>query len=66
MDDNGIAARIREIRESNDLSQQAIAEILYISQSAYSRRETGLTEFSAGEVKAIAQFTKADIRKIFE
>lgn len=33
--------RLRDLREDHDLTQQALADILYIRQSAYSQYETG-------------------------
>ncbi len=36
--------RIRELREDNDLNQAQIAEILKVSQSTYSRYESGFLD----------------------
>lgn len=36
--------RIRELREDNDLNQSQIAEILNVSQSTYSRYESGFLD----------------------
>lgn len=35
--------RIRDLREDNDLTQKQVANLLYLSQNAYSRYECGGT-----------------------
>ena len=65
MNDRKIAENIRWIRECENLTQDIVAKELGLSQSAYSRRESGRQSFSASEVGAIARLAKADIRTIF-
>lgn len=65
-DDLTISQRLKTARENLDIPQQAVADVLNISQSAYSRRETGIHNFTAGEAVKVARFIKADVRKIFE
>lgn len=36
--------RIRDLREDNDLSQAQVAEIINVSQSTYSRYESGFLD----------------------
>jgi transcriptional regulator with XRE-family HTH domain len=63
--DRLVSENIRALREREDLTQRVVAEVLGLSQPAYSRRESGLQVFSAGEARAIALFAKVDIKKIF-
>jgi transcriptional regulator with XRE-family HTH domain len=65
MNDRQISDNIRNLRERQELTQDAIAQVLGLSQSAYSRRETGRQSFSGAEIGAIARVAKADIREIF-
>lgn len=64
--DRTISERIRELRQERELSQAAIASELDMSQSAYSRRESGVQTFSGGEILQIVRQTGADVSKIFE
>jgi transcriptional regulator with XRE-family HTH domain len=65
LDDRTISENIRSLREQKELTQAVVAQVLGLSQSAYSKRESGQQSFSAFEVAAIARVTKADIRSIF-
>ena len=48
--------RIRELREDNDLSQKAIAEMLHCSQQVYSNYELGQRDIPTHILIALAQF----------
>jgi len=53
--------RIRNLREDKDLSQQAIANILSISQTTYSRYETGVLDIPSISLIKLADFHKTSI-----
>lgn len=48
--------RIRDLREDKDLSQTAMAEILNISQSTYSRYESGYLDVPSEVLIALSRF----------
>ena len=49
--------RIRNLREDADLSQEQIAKILNISQTTYSRYETGILDIpSQSLIKLLNQY----------
>lgn len=58
--------RIRELREDNDLSQGKLAEILKVSQSTYSRYESGYLDIPSEILKKIAQLYKVSTDYILE
>jgi transcriptional regulator with XRE-family HTH domain len=65
LDDRTISQNIRALREQSELTQKVVAQVLGLSQAAYSKRENGRQSFSASEASAIARVAKADIREIF-
>ena len=52
---NTLGKRIRELRQSQDLSQEQVAEILGIARSAVSEIERGARKVSAEEVVKLAK-----------
>ncbi|MBR3935024.1 MAG: helix-turn-helix transcriptional regulator [Oscillospiraceae bacterium] len=48
--------RIRDLREDKDLSQKKLAEILNISQSTYSRYESGYLDVPSEVLIALSSF----------
>jgi len=48
--------RIRELREDNDLNQSQIAEILNVSQSTYSRYESGFLDVPSEVLIALSKY----------
>lgn len=48
--------RIRDLREDKDLSQKKLAEILNISQSTYSRYESGYLDVPSEVLIALSLF----------
>ena len=51
-------ARIRELREDNDLSQTQIANVLGTTQQVYSRYETGENEMPVMHLITLAGYYK--------
>lgn len=54
-----IGQKIRKVRESQDLSQEYVATQLGMSQSAYSRIESGETSIDFPRLEEIAKVLKA-------
>lgn len=48
--------RIREIREDHSLTQQKIADLLYIGQRTYADYESGKTRIPVDSLLILAQF----------
>jgi len=48
--------RIRDLREDNDLSQQALADLLHVTQATYSRYESGKQNIPNEMLIALARF----------
>ena len=48
--------RIRDLREDNDMSQKQIAELLNISQTAYSKYELGKRNMPIQSLIKLARF----------
>ena len=48
--------RIRDLREDRDFSQKQLAEILNISQSTYSRYESGYLDVPSEVLIALAKY----------
>lgn len=48
--------RIREIREANSLTQQKIADLLYIGQRTYADYESGKTRIPIDSLLILAKF----------
>lgn len=53
--------RIRDLREDADLSQQKLAELLHVSQTTYSRYETGVLDIPSASLIALARFYKISV-----
>lgn len=50
--------RIRDLREDKDLSQDAVAKILSVSQSTYSRYESGYLDIPSEILIKLSEFYK--------
>ena len=48
--------RIRDLREDRDLSQKQVAALLHVSQSTYSRYESGFLDVPSVILLALADF----------
>lgn len=48
--------RIRDLREDQELSQQELANVLNVSQTTYSRYETGKLDIPTQALIALAKF----------
>lgn len=48
--------RLRNLREDRDLNQTAVAEVLHVSQTTYSRYESGALDIPSGALIALARF----------
>jgi transcriptional regulator with XRE-family HTH domain len=53
--------RIRNLREDNDLRQQDVANRLNISQTTYSRYETGILDIPSSSLIQLALLYKTSI-----
>ena len=53
--------RIRDLREDKDLSQSQTAEILNISQSTYSRYESGYLDVPSEVLIALSRFYNVSV-----
>ncbi|MBP3234817.1 MAG: helix-turn-helix transcriptional regulator [Eubacterium sp.] len=56
-----IYINIRNIREDNDLTQQQVADILHISQRAYSHYETGTRDIPTSILISLANYYNVSI-----
>lgn len=48
--------RLRDLREDRDLNQQVLANLLNVSQTTYSRYETGTLDIPSVSLIKLAQF----------
>ena len=48
--------RLRNLREDRDLNQTAVARVLHVSQTTYSRYENGGLDIPSAALIALAQF----------
>ena len=48
--------RLRDIREDHDLNQTQVAEVLHISQTTYSRYESGALDIPSAALITLALF----------
>jgi len=48
--------RIRDLREDHDLSQETVAQLLHVSQTTYSRYETGALDIPSQSLITLARF----------
>ena len=53
--------RIKDLREDNDLKQQQLAELLSVSQTTYSRYESGVLDIPSVSLIKLAQYYKTSI-----
>lgn len=53
--------RLRDLREDADLSQENLAKLLNMSQSGYSKYETGENDVPTNILIALAQFHKTSV-----
>lgn len=53
--------RIRDLREDRDLSQAALAKLLNVSQSTYSRYESGSLDIPSNILIALARFYQVSV-----
>ena len=52
---------IRDLREDRDLTQQEVARLLNVSQTTYSRYESGALDIPSSSLIKLAQFYKTSI-----
>ncbi len=52
---------IKDLREDCDLTQQQIAELLHISQTTYSRYESGALDIPSSSLIALANFYQTSV-----
>lgn len=48
--------RLRDLREDNDLKQRQLAEVLHVSQTTYSRYESGMIDIPSDVLIKLADF----------
>lgn len=48
--------RLRDLREDNDLKQRQLAEVLHVSQTTYSRYESGMIDIPSDALIKLADF----------
>ena len=53
--------RIRDLREDRDLTQQQLAELLHISQTTYSRYESGVLDIPSSSRIELARFYRTSV-----
>lgn len=53
--------RLRDLREDRDLTQQDLANLLKVSQTTYSRYESGVLDIPSTSLIRLAQFYKTSI-----
>ena len=58
---NMIYRRIRDLREDQDLSQKQVAQMLGMSQTGYSKYETGENDIPTAVLIKLADFYKTSI-----
>lgn len=61
-----IGAKIRDIREDADLTQQQIADLIPMNQSNYSKIERNVQDPSMFQLKRIAEILSIDLNELFE
>ena len=52
---------IRDLREDDDLTQQQMAELLNVSQTTYSRYESGALDIPSSSLIVLAKFYKTSV-----
>ena len=58
--------RLRDLREDNDLSQTAVASLLNIQQTVYSRYERGFQTIPLEHLLTLADYYKVSVDYILE
>gem|GEM_PF-438024 len=58
--------KLRKLREDQEVSQEAMGQLLSISQPQYQRKEAGYAPFSDGECSQLADYFNVTIDDIFE
>lgn len=58
--------RLKDLRESRNLRQQNLAEVLDITRQQYSLYETGKREIPIHHIKVLAQFYQTTVDYILE
>ena len=58
--------RLRDLREDNDLSQTAVASLLHIHQTVYSRYERGFQTIPLEHLLTLADYYKVSVDYILE
>lgn len=53
---NNLYQQLRNLREDRDLNQQALADLLSVSQTTYSRYENGTLDIPSASLVKLAQF----------
>lgn len=52
---------IKDLRDDADLTQQQVAEVLNVSQTTYSRYESGSLDIPSSSLILLAQFYKTSV-----
>lgn len=58
--------KIKELRQTNEISQYQMAHYLSLTPSAYSKKESGHRQFSIEELVKIAKFFHCDLQKLLQ
>lgn len=58
--------RLRDLREDSDLSQMAVASLLHIQQTVYSRYERGFQTIPLEHLLTLADYYKVSVDYILE
>lgn len=58
--------RIRDLREDRDLSQSIVAKMLGMSQSGYSKYETGINDLPTSILIKLADFYEVSVDYLLE
>lgn len=53
--------RLRDLREDRGLTQAALAQVLHVSQTTYSRYESGALDIPSASLIALARFYATSI-----
>ena len=56
-----IFQRLKDLREDNDLTQQQVADLLYVNRRTYSSYETGARSMSPEMLIKIAEIYKVSV-----
>ena len=58
--------RLRNLREDRDLTQAALAAVLHVSQTTYSRYESGTPDIPSASLIALARFYGTSVDYLLE